>query len=435
MTMHNRLFRIPGAAPLVLLMLLTAAPTGGEELDSIVAVVNDDVIVRSELEARTSELLRQLGGTAQPLPPREAIEKQVLENLITIRLQLQTAQRAGITVDDETVARAIQNIAKTNKVTLVEMRQIMERDGVDFGQFREQMRNEIIMSRLRNQEVVNRVVVSDAEIDNFLQKEQANLARRSAYRLSHILIATPEGATPEQLQRARQKADEVVAQLRAGSDFTRIALTHSAGRQALEGGDLGWRKTGELPGLFADVVATMNRGDISDPIQSPGGYHIVKLVDYKGGDRQIVHQTHARHILVIPSEITSDRDAETRLKQLKQRIDNGDDFITLARSHSEDKASALKGGDLGWVNGGDMAPKFEEEMGQLTIGQTSEPFRTEYGWHIVQVIERRDYDNTKEAMRNQAREELRMRKANEAYELWARRLRDEAYVEIHLNKP
>ena len=404
-----------------------------QELDAIVAVVNEDVILRSELDEQISELLAQLGPTDDRLPPRSAVEKQVLESLIAERLQLEEATRAGMTVDDQTVARAVSNIAKNNNLTLAELRDVMAADGISFNHFRDEIRQEILLARLRNQEVLSRIVVSNQEVDNYLATEAAAATGRSAYRLYHILISLPEGATPEEIQSARKQAEQVVAQLRGGADFQQVALSRSDGRQALEGGDLGWRKTSELPTLFADEVVDMQKGEISDPIRSPSGFHIILLADYEGSDRQIVQQTHARHILVSTSEVTSDTEAEGRLQQLKARIDGGDDFAALARSHSDDKGSAIKGGDLGWVSRGDLVPRFEEQMNQLSIGETSEPFRTEFGWHIVQVLERRDYDNTDEVLKSQAREAIRERKAVEATELWLRRLRDEAYVEIRLD--
>ncbi len=406
-----------------------------EQLDRIVAIVNDDVIMRSELDARQEQVLSNLQKQGEVnLPPSDVVQRQVLESLISTSLQLQEAARAGIDVDAQTVARAIGSIAEQNNLTLGELREVMERDGVSFNQFREQMRKEIIISRLQNQEVRNRILVSDQEIDNLLASEVGNVGGRTDYHLFHILVTTPDGASTEDLQRARGKAQELVARLRGGADFQETALASSDGRQALEGGDLGWRKANELPSLFTDVVAGMEKGEISDPIQSPSGFHIIKLADYQGASRQIIKQTHVRHILVATNEITSDQDAQTRLRQLKSRIENGEDFAALARSHSDDQGSAIQGGDLGWVSTGDLAPRFEQQMDGLAFGDISDPFRTQFGWHIVQVMDRRDFDNTEEAVRNRAREIIRERKSSEATELWLRRLRDEAYVEIRLDQ-
>jgi peptidyl-prolyl cis-trans isomerase SurA len=424
-------------ALLILLAGVATAPIGAAgayELDSIVAVVDDDVIVRSELEQELTRLMAQLDVDEVRLPSQSVLEQQVLERLIAIRLQLQAAEQAGISVDDQTLSKAINNIAANNDLTLGQLREVMEADGISFNSFREQVRQEILLTRLRNQEVVNRISVTEQEIDNFLATELGSPSGRTEFRLSHIRVATPEAATPDEIRRAREKASGLVEQLRAGADFAETAMTYSDGRQALEGGDLGWRKTNELPTLFADLVANMERGEVSDPIESPSGFHIIKLVDYKGSEKSIVRQTHPRHILITTNEITSDTDAETRLSQLKQRIENGEDFANLARSHSEDQASAIKGGDLGWVSIGNLVPEFEEQMDRLQPGELSEPFRTQFGWHLVQVVGRRDYDNTDAALRQRAQEAIRERKATEATELWLRRLRDEAYVEIRLGQ-
>ena len=423
-----------------LLSLIAGLPGGAataadiQQLDSIVALVDDDVIVRSELEQELARLLAQLDVTEVRLPPQNVLEQQVLERLIMTRLQLQAAERSGISVDDQTLSKAIDNIASNNSLTLGQLREAMEADGMSFSSFREQVRQEILLSRLRNQEVINRISVTEQEIDNFLATELGSTSGRTEYRLSHIRIGTPEAATPDETRRAREKTTRLVEQLRAGADFAETAMTYSDGSRALEGGDLGWRKANELPTLFTDLVANMERGEISDPIASASGFHIIKLADYKGGTRSIVRQTHPRHILVTTNEITSDSDAETRLLQLRQRIQGGEDFATLARSHSDDQASAIKGGDLGWVSSGNLVPEFEQRMNELQPGQISEPFDTQFGWHIVEVVERRDYDNTDAAVRQRAREAIRERKATEATELWLRRLRDESYVEIRLGR-
>jgi peptidyl-prolyl cis-trans isomerase SurA len=291
--------------------LFWALPAAAEvsDLDSIVAVVNDDVITRSELETELNELLLQINPDPDRLPPRRVLEGQVLERIIADRLQLQAAEQAGIGVDDQTLAQAINNIAANNDLTLAELSAAMAADGMDFGQFRESVRKEIILSRLRNQEVINRINVSEQEIDNYLDKELVGIGGRTEYRLYHIRIGLPEAATPDEIRRARAQAEQLVGQLRAGGDFQQAAMTYSDGRQALEGGDLGWRKANELPTLFTDIVVDMQRGEISDPVQSASGFHIILLADFKGSDRQIIRQTHARHILINTNEITSDNDA------------------------------------------------------------------------------------------------------------------------------
>ena len=404
------------------------------KLDRIVAIVNDDIISASELDGRVKELVGKLEQKGTPLPPMDVIQAQVLENMIAKRLQLQIAKQLGLSVDDATVTAAIANIAKTNNVTLLQLKEILEADGISFELFREQLREDILINRLRQKEVINRIVVTDQDVQNYLERETGSSRQRQAVHLLHILIATPEGASPEDVQAAREKAERLVKELRSGADFSNMAIRESDARQALEGGDLGWMEPQRIPNLFIQEVDNMEPGDISDPIRNASGFHIIKLAEVKGTQRMIITQTHARHILITTNEIISDSEAQHHLETLRERIIGGESFEALARSHSDDKASAIKGGDLGWTNPGDMVPAFEQQMDALQPNQISEPFKTQFGWHIVQVLERRDYDNTEEVMKNNARMELRKQKADEAIELWLRRLRDEAYVEILLDQ-
>ncbi|MCI0400969.1 MAG: peptidylprolyl isomerase [Gammaproteobacteria bacterium] len=405
-----------------------------EPLDSIVAVVNDDVIMQSELENRTRTVEAQLKHNGTAIPPQLVLQKQVLERLILMKLQLQLAQSTGIRVDDDTLNRAIGRIAENNGMSLSQFREILERDGYNFAAFREDMRDEITITQLRQRQIDNQITVTDREIDNLLstQKNQGDV--NAEYHLAHILIATPEAASPEQLQSRQQKAEQVLAQLRAGADFKETAVAVSDGQQALDGGDLGWRKADQLPTIFAAIVPKMNTGDVSDLIQSASGFHIIKVLGIRGSSQHMVTQTHVRHILVRPSETTSNEAAQTRLEQLKPRVAGGEDFAELARSHSDDTASAINGGDLGWVNPGDLVPEFEAAMDSLSLGQTSDPVRTQFGWHLIQVIDRRDHDSTEEVKRAEAREVIRQRKIQENQEAWLRQMRDEAYVEYRLNE-
>lgn len=407
---------------------------GVTKLDRIVAVVNEDVISASELDSRIKELVTQLNQKGTTLPPMDLLEAQVLESMIAKRLQLQTAQQLGLTVDDTTVTQAIANIAQNNKVTLLQLKQILEADGVSFELFREQLREDILINRLKQKEVINRIVITDQDVRNYLERETGSSRQRSAVHLLHILIATPEGASPEDVQAAREKAEQLVNKLREGADFSAAAIRESDARHALEGGDLGWIESSRIPSLFTQEVDKMEPGSISDPIRNASGFHIIKLAEVKGTQRKIITQTNARHILITTNEIVSDSEAQQHLQTLRERIIGGESFETLARSHSDDKASAIKGGDLGWTNPGDMVPEFEQQMEKLTPNQISEPFKTQFGWHIVQVLGRREYDNTEEVMKNNARKEIRKQKSDEANELWLRRLRDEAYVEILLNQ-
>ncbi len=403
-----------------------------QELESIVAVVNDDVITSGELNRKTREIEERLRHNDTTPPPEEILRQQVLENLITQRLQLQLAKRMGIHVDDEALNRAMRNIAARNNLTLEQFRDVLERDGFDYLQFRESLRNDIIVNRLRQRQVDNRVTVTEEEIDNFLANLKAQGATDQVYHFRHILIAVPEAAKPEQIQAARKKAEAVLERLRAGADFAQTAVSVSDDALALEGGDLGWRRAGQLPTLFADMAVKMQPGEISDLIRSPSGFHIIKLEEKRDEQSQIVTQTHARHILMRPTELVPEEEVINRLRQLKQRIEAGDDFAELARSHSEDPASAAAGGDLGWVDPGTMVPEFERQMGKLKPGEISEPFQSRFGWHIVQVLERRTHDDQGKTRRSKIRELIRQRKIEQETQNWLRQLRDEAYVENRL---
>ncbi|MEW6646474.1 MAG: peptidylprolyl isomerase [Pseudomonadota bacterium] len=399
------------------------------ELNRIVAVVNDEAITNLELEKRLQGILVQLRQNGTALPPMEILRRQVLERLIIERLQLTLAADRGVRVDDETLNEVITRIASQNQLSPQQFRTALERDGGDFAEFREEVRHEITMSNLRAREVESRIEVTQQEVDDFLARQAASGGMDTEYHLGHILIAVPEGASPEQVQTARAKAQEVLEQLRAGADFRQIAITHSAGQQALQGGDLGWRKGGQLPTLFADSVLRLAAGEVSEPLRSSSGFHIIKLIDKRGEQRQYVTQTHARHILIRSTALVSDTEARAKLERLRERILQGEDFAELARANSEDPGSGAKGGDLGWANPGTFVGPFEQAMNKLQPGGISEPFRSQFGWHIVQVIERRQRDSTEDLKRARAHDAIRQRKIEEETQDWLRRLRDEAYVE------
>jgi peptidyl-prolyl cis-trans isomerase SurA len=397
-------------------------------------VVNDDVVMASELEDQMRTVRARLREQGTQLPPTSVLKKQVLDRLIMNKLQLQMARDTGIRVDDETLNRTISNIAAENQVSLSEFRNILERDGYNYAQFREDIRNEIMISRLRQRAVDNRVSVTDREIDNFLATREHQGEIESEYRISHILIALPSSPSARQAEQTRREAEEVLSDLREGADFSQTAAAHSDGQQALEGGDLGWRKASQVPTLFADVVAHMEQGEVSDLIRSPSGYHIIKLTGVRDSEKVVITQTHARHILIKPDQLTDQEEAVRRLRQLKLRIQGGEDFAELARGHSNDTVSAADGGDLGWVSPGELVPEFEEVMESLQSGEVSDPFRTQFGWHIVQVLERREHDSTADLKRARAREAIRRRKLEEARENWLREMRDNAYVEYRLDE-
>lgn len=403
-------------------------------LDRIVAVVENDIIMQSELETKLRTVVGQMQQQGIQLPSSSILETQVLERMILIIIQLQRAEETGIRVDDETLNRTISNIAAENKVSLSQFRDILEKDGFNYEQFRENIRNEIIISRLRQRQVDNRISISSKEIDNALSNMEFQGKTETEYQLSHILISLPEAPTPDEEEQARLVATKVLEDLKAGQDFAMMASTYSDGQRALEGGDLGWRKKNEIPTLFSTQIASMEKGDISDLIKSSSGFHIVKLADVRSSEKHIITQTNARHILIKLDELTTADDAWVRLDQLKTRIEGGDDFAVLARSHSDDTVSAANGGNLGWSSPGRMVPKFEEVMDQLEIGEISQPFETQFGWHLLQVLDRREHDDTENVRRTKASEAIRRRKSEEAHQNWLRHLRDEAYVEYRLNE-
>jgi peptidyl-prolyl cis-trans isomerase SurA len=398
-------------------------------IDEIIAIVDEDVVMRSELESQMLRVISQMRQQGAQLPPRSVFEKQVLERLILQKIQLQRAEQTGIRIDEETLNGTIARIAADNGLTIAQFREILQQDGYEFRSFREDIRNELIITRLRQREVENRIIVTDREIDHQLANLQQQGATDMEFRIKHILIASPAGTPEDERSQARERALEVVEALRSGADFAATAARYSDGQQAADGGDLGWRKAAEVPTIFNAAVIHMDKGDVSDIIESGSGFHVIQLADKRSSEMVVVEQTHPQHILIKPSELTTLQDARTRLEQLKFRIESGDSFEELARSHSDDRGSAVEGGDLGWVSPGDLVPEFEEVMNDLAPGEISEPFQSQFGVHIVRVLERRDYDGTEEVRRAKAREIIRRRKVEEKYETWLRELRDEAYVE------
>jgi peptidyl-prolyl cis-trans isomerase SurA len=402
-------------------------------LDRIVAIVNDDVVMMSELQNKIRTIQAQMQQANRQPPPPSALEKQVLDRIILNKLQLQTAERAGIQVSEDVLNRAISNIAAENQVTLEEFRNILESDGYSFEQFREDIRNQIAITQLRQRQIDNRVTVTEREIDNFLATQEHQGETETQYHIAHILITSPEDASDEDREATRLIAAKVLEDLKSGHDFADMAATVSDGQQASDGGSLGWRKKNQIPTLFADYVNDMQPGDISEIIESPSGFHIIKLQEVRSTEQSIVTQTRARHILIRTDELTSDDDAREKLEQLLFRIDQGENFDQLAKAYSEDTLSALEGGDLGWNNPGALVPEFEEVTNALEINQISEPFKTPFGWHIVEVTGRREHDNTENARRTQARDIIKKRKSEEAHENWLRTMRQEAYVQYRLD--
>jgi peptidyl-prolyl cis-trans isomerase SurA len=406
------------------------------EVDRIVAVVNNEVVTALQLRARIDQTKRQLGRQGVQLPPDDVLERQLLERLIVERAQLQLARESSLRVDDATLDRAIERIAANNKLSLEQLRATLDKDGIAWNRFRDEIRTEILLTRLREREVDSRIVVTDAEIDNFIANNPDAFSGQE-FAIAHILLRTPEGATPQQVEAVARRAEQVMARLRSGEGFARVAAEVSDAPDGLQGGNLGWRPLDRLPALFADAARRMQPGETSPVLRSAAGLHIVRLVDRRGGGgaaaAQKLEQTRARHILIKTSEVLSDTDAEARLLAIRERVVNGADFGELAKASSAD-LSAAKGGDLGWLNPGDTVPEFERAMNALQAGEVSMPVRSPFGWHLIQVAERRVQDVTDERKRAAARQALRERKAEEAYEDWARQLRDSTYVDYRLER-
>ena len=403
-------------------------------LDRIVAVVNEDVITRRDLDDRMRVVSVQLREQGTPAPPTDVLEKQVLDRMIYTRVQLQFAKETGLRVDDGQLDSAIARIAENNKITPAKLRETLEKDGVSFAKFREDIRDEIVMSRLREREVDNKITVAESEIDNLLNALKSQDGKTEEFDLSHILVRVPEQASPEQLRDRRARAEQALAQIKSGTDFRQVAASFSDAPDAVQGGAMGWRELARLPSIFAETVKSMSPGEVSAILRSPNGMHIVRLNGRRGQNAPvIVSQTHPRHILIKTSEVVSEGDARERLVKLKERLDNNADFAELARLQSED-GSASRGGDLGWLSPGDTVPEFEKAMDALKVGEISGPVRSPFGWHIIQVIERRNEDMSKQRERLQARASLREQKADEAYQEWLRQLRDKAFVEFRLEE-
>lgn len=412
---------------------LTAHAQRSAEVDRVVAVVNKEVITHVELRARVAQATTQLGRQGVQLPPPEVLERQVLERLIIERIQRQLAEEGALRADEATLTRAIARIAENNKMTEDQMRSRLESDGVSWDRFREQISNEILLTRLREREVDSQVVVTDAEIDNFIASNPDAFSGQE-FLVAHILLRAPESPTQQDITRLGRRAEEVMAKLAAGEDFGQLAATYSDAPDAMSGGQIGWRTQERLPALFADALRELRPGEVSPVIRSAAGLHIVKFAGVRGGELagpSEVEQTRARHILLKTSEVLSDSDAESRLLGLRERVVNGESFEDLAKANSAD-LSAAKGGDLGWLNQGDTVPEFQRAMNDLAPGELSGPVRTPFGWHLIQVLERRMQDFSDERKRTAARNALRTRKADEAYNDWLRRIRDSAYVEIRL---
>ena len=426
---------------LLLIAVLLAASAGAAAqraslVDRIVAIVNKEVITGSELADAVGSAERELRRRGTTPPERSVLERQMLERLILDRAQVQMARDTGIRVDELQLDRAVQRVAEGNKMTLAQFREALERDGVAFDAFRQEVRDQITLTRLREREVDDKIQVSDSEIDLFLEATKAAPSERTEYNIAHILVRVPEQASPEQIEAARQRIERAFSEARGGGDFAQLAATYSNAPEAVQGGALGWRAHDRLPEMFAETLARMNPGDVSAPLRSPAGFHLLKLVDRRsaGASDAPIPQTRLRHILIRTSDAVSENEARRRLGDLRRRIAAKDaEFGEMARVHSDD-ASAARGGELDWIYPGDTVPDFERAYQDLPIGEVSEPVRTPFGVHLIQVLERRSADMSVERRRLQARQTLRERKGDDAYNEWLRQLRDTTYVELRLEE-
>ncbi|WKJ89359.1 peptidylprolyl isomerase [Methylomonas montana] len=403
-------------------------------LDRIVAVVEEDVILERELNNEVAAITSKLSSNNVMMPPEFVLRKQVLERMVVDKLQRQLAAKSGVQVSDEMLSASVSDIASRNGMSVEAFRSELAKQGMDYKSFEDNLRNEIIINQLRGREIGARVKVTDAEVLHYMETQSKAGLSSSQYHLGHILIAISEAASASAIQKAKDKADQVIADLRGGKDFKQVAVSVSDDDNALKGGDLGWRGIGQIPSLFTEIVTTMNQGDVSEAIRSPSGFHIIKMLETEGAGQHIVTKTKVRHILIKTNELVDDAEAQKRLLALRERINDGDDFANLARAHSDDKGSAINGGSLDWVGPGALVPPFEEAMNKLAINEISQPVQTQFGWHMIQVLGRENQDNSEQFKKDKIREEIRKRKIEEETELWLRRLRDEAYVEIDLDR-
>lgn len=417
---------------------LSAAQTrelssGGELVDRIAAVVNEGIVMKSELDDQMKIIVERLRQQNLEMPPESVLRQQVLERLVVQEIQVQRADRAGLQITDEMVNNALQDVARRNGIPLARLPEALAAQGIDYAAYRDGLRKEILLSMLRQRDVIARISVTPRELDQFMERQQNSAGDAVSYNLSHILIAVPQAATPEQLAAAEERAEDVHRRALGGEDFAKLAVAYSSSQTALEGGSLGWRKGSELPTVLADSVVKLKAGEVSDIIRTPSGYHLVRVNEIRTDDGPVmIQQVHARHILIKPNELQDDATVRQRLESARDRILGGEDFAGLATTLSEDPGSASEGGDLGWTNPGTFVPEFEAQIAQLGIDDISLPFRTQYGWHILQVLGRREIDNSADVKRQKAFAALRESRAEEETELWLRRLRDEAYVEYKL---
>jgi peptidyl-prolyl cis-trans isomerase SurA len=404
----------------------------GVKLDGIVALVNEGVVLDSELQTQTIMISERLRAEGTPLPPADSLQKQVLDNLVLGQIQLQRAERDGITVPDEMLNRALSDIAQRNNTTLTELPGLLAAEGVDYSAYRNDLREQLIMERLRMKDVISRIAVSERELDDFLEREAGKSYRNNRYKLSNILISLPVNTTPDDLKQAQERADDISRKLQSGADFAELAVAYSNAENALDGGTMGWRNGDALPTIFAEIIPNLQKGQVSEPIRSASGFHIVRLDDVEGNQPILEKQVRARHILIETDEIVDDEVAQQKLAEIRQGILAGDDFAAVAKAVSDDAGSAVDGGDLGWAGPDVYVGVFAETLNKLEIGKISKPFKSPFGWHIAEVLERRTHDTTDDVRREKAMAAIRDSKVAEETELWLRQIRDESFVEYRL---
>ena len=425
------------AAAAILLSPVSLAQTRdigvhGEMLDRIAAIVNDGLVLKSELDAQMDAVTKRLQEQKVELPSQSVLKQQVLDRLILQEIQAQHAKRVGLTVSDEQLNSALQEIAGRNKIPFDQLPTALAAQGVDYKQYRESMRRELTLNTLRQRDVISHINVTPHELEQFLTRQQT-AAANDEFSVSHILLSLPEAATPQQLDEITHKAQDLAARASKGEDFAQLAIANSNSQTALDGGQLGWKKGNQLPQFILDLVVKMKPGEVSSPVRTPSGFHIVKLNERRGGEAKvIVNQIHVRHILMKTNEIDDDETVRQKLGKLRERILSGEDFAGLASTNSADPGSAPDGGDLGWTGPGTFVPEFDKAIADLKVNEITPPFKTRYGWHIVQMLGTRTYDSTDDVRRQRAFAAIRESKADEETELWLRRLRDEAFVEIKM---
>lgn len=431
-TFGKGVFRTTAGLCLALLAGVAAAET--VTLDRVAAVVDDDVVMESELNAQVQSITARMQAQGAQVPPRDVLEAQVLEHLIVQQLQLQMAERAGVTIEDAELNQALQQMMVANNLTPQQFEAQLAAQGMTPAELREEIRRELTINRVQRGVLNNRIEITDHDVDSFLASKEGQFWNAPDYRIGHILIPVSGSASEAAVKEAQQRAEDIYRQLQSGADFGQLATTYSAGQFALEGGDWGWRKPTELPELFAQQLADLKVGDVSKPFRSGAGFHILKVKDQRGDEQAVVEQTKVRHILLKPSAILTDEQARQKLLDIREKVLAGADFGALAKENSDDIGSMLAGGDLGWSLPGQFVPEFEKVMHETKVGEVSMPFRSEHGWHILQVEDRRQQDMSERVIRNKARNLLRQRRFEEELPVWLQEIRDEAYVEVKLDR-